>query len=297
MSKSDYVMSTFLPLFTISVEHGFFSNGACHCLNFVATEKTQQIINNAGLLLRKTNDGIFIAYDESRLEALQQYAQDLEDDFCLEFKVYSDSAEFKNYSEPFAASNNDMLYLSNEKAETGEEGRVKLHAQEYVSKINFVPQDSAKLKDMLSQKDRLIAPVFVVKIGVDEKQNSFFDEQLKPTARHYYLRFKARQTFWKYFLLGDMAKQSFYISDPDHRVEFEPAGQAVLADQRVAMTFRSKQSIPLNENYDFHFQLKEKGQGRDKVLIKRLPVARMNQTGKEVVAEQGMVVSEIYINS
>jgi len=290
-------MSTYLPLFSIAVEHEFFSGAVCSCLDFVATENTHRLINNSGLLLRKTNDGIHVAYDESRLESLQQYALDTDDALCFEFKVYSSSAEFKSYSEPFSASNDEIAYLTNDNVSLDDAGWLELHAQKNLSKIDLLPPDAAQLKDMLSQKDRLIPPVFVVKIYANEKQNGLFDKQLKPVVRNYKLRFKARQTVWKYFLLGDMAKQNAYIVDAENKVEFEPAGTSVLADQRIAMTFRSKQSIPLNENYDFYFQLKQKVPGGDKIVIKRLPVARMNQTGNEVVAEQGMVVSEIYINS
>jgi len=290
-------MSAFLPLFSVSVEHGFFSDAGCFGLDFVATSKTQHMISNAGLLLRKTHDGIHIAYDDARLEALQQYALDPDEPLCFEFKVYSSYPDFKSVTEPFPASSDVVLYFSNDNASMGDESRVRLHAQEYVSKINFVPMASAPLNAVLNQKDRLIPPVFVINISANDKQNGFFDEQFMPIARHYQLRFKARETIWKYFLLGDMAKQGAYIADPEDRVEFESAENAVLADQRVAMTFRSKQSIPLNEKYGFNFQLKQKVPGREKVLIKRLPVARINQTGKEVVAEQGMVVSEIYINS
>jgi len=290
-------MSSYLPLFSISVEHEYFSEAACSGLDFIATSKTRQMISNAGLLLRRTHDGIHVAYDESRLEALQQYASDPVDAFCFEFKVYSSNPEFKSVTEPFPASSSDVLYFRNSNADWDDGSMVRLHGQEYASKLDFVPLDSAKTKEIISQKERLIPPVFVIKIAASENQSGLFDDKLKPIARHYQLRFKARETIWKYFLLGDMAKQGAYIVDPEDRVEFESTENAVLADQRIAMTFRSKQSIPLNQNYGFNFQLKQKVTGREKVLIKRLPVARINQTGKEVVAEQGMVVSEIYINS
>ena len=290
-------MSSYLPLFSVAVEHGYFSGAACNGLEFIATSKTKQMISNAGLLLRKAHNGIHVAYDESRLEALQQYAFDPGEPLCFEFKVYSCYPEFKSVTEPFPASSADLLYFSNDNANMGDDSKVRLHAQEYVSKMDFLPVASVPLNTVLNQKDRLIPPVFVLNISASDKQYGLFDEQLMPIARNYKLRFKARETIWKYFLLGDMARQGAYIVDPEGRVEFEFADNAVLSDRRVAMTFRSKQSIPLNENYGFNFQLKQKVSGREKVLIKRLPVARITQTGKEVVAEQGMVVSEIYINS
>jgi hypothetical protein len=73
--------------------------------------------------------------------------------------------------------------------------------------------------------------------------------------------------------------------------------EEMLADNRIAYTFRSKQQIPLNEHYPFRFQLKQKAQGDETVVIPRLPVASVRQVGMEAVAEQVTIVSEIYINS
>ena len=290
-------MSHYFPLFSIAVGHEFFAGSACSCLDFVATPKTNEMISNAGLLLRSTHDGIHVAYDESRLEALQQYALDADEALYFEFKAYSTSPEFKDYSEPFPGRRGEVLYFSNDKPRLNDGSRLGLHEQDYVSEKDFVSVGSVQTKDVLNQKDRLIAPVFVVKISASAKQGDLFDQQLKPIARDYQIRFKTRETRWKYFLLGDIAQQGIYIVDSKAGIDFEPSETTVLADQRTAMTIRSKQSIPLSETYDFNFQLRQIVSGKEKVLIKRLPVARINQTGKEVVAEQGMVVSEIYINS
>jgi len=289
-------MSMFRHLFSVSVNHDFFSGGRCHCLNFVATGETQHVMENAGLLLRKTTDGIGIAYDESRLEALQQFAADSDDTLYFEFKVYSHSPEFRDYTYPFSGSGQEILFFCNENLNQSNGERIKLHTNEYASTQDFVPLDSIQLKDILNGKDRFLPPVFVIKIAVNNKQ-SIFDTQLKPTARDFYIHFKPRHTIWKFFLLGNMAKENAYIYDADDKIEFESAGEATLEGQRTAMVFKSKQNIPLNEKYNLHFQLKEKAQGGERVLIDRLPVACLNHVGKEVVAEDEMVISEIYINS
>lgn len=289
-------MGAYQALLNIAVEHSFYTNGACSCLNFHPTEKTRRIFENAGLLHKKTANGIQVVYDETRLEALQLYAEDQEEPLCFEFKVYSSDPEFKSYTKPFADMAEGILYFDNRATIAGE-GKLSLSASEYVSKNDLKKPDSNELKDIISQKDRLLPPMFVVKIFAESEQGSQLEQWLKPTLTTYSIAFNARQTFWKYYLLGKMARESLYIFDPENQVEFEALGETSLPDQRVAFTFRSKQSIPLNEHYDFRFQLKEEGQGGENVLINRLPVACITQTGKEVVAEQGMVVSEIYINS
>ncbi len=286
-------MGLYQTLLNIAVEHRFYTNGACPCLNFYPTEKTQRIFENAGLLKKKTPNGIQIVYDETRLEALQLYAEDQEEPLCFDFKVYSSDPEFRSYTEPFVDMASEILYFDNYAATDVK----NLSLSDYVSKKDIKKLDANVLEDIISQKDRLLPPIFVVKIFAESEQGSLLEQWLKPTATIYSIAFNARQTFWKYYLLGKMAKESSYIFDPNNQVEFEALGETSLSDQRVAFTFRSKQSIPLNEHYAFRFQLKEKGSGSERVLINRLPVASITSIGKEFVAEKEILVSEIYINS
>jgi len=289
-------MGSYQALLNIAVEHGFYTDGACSCLDFQPTEKTRRIFDNAGLLQKKTADGIQIVYDESRLEALKLYAEDPQEPLCFEFKVYSNDAQFRSYTEPFADMGKGILYLDN-RATTAGDGKISLSVFEYVSNDDLKKTDSDELRDMISQRDRLLPPLFVVKIFAETAQASHIEAWLESELTSYSIVFNARQTFWKYYLLGKMANAGSYIFDPDNQVEFEALGETSLPDRRMALTFRSKQSIPLNEYYDFRFQLKQQGPGGENVLINRLPVACITRTGREVVAEQRMVVSEIYINS
>ena len=289
-------MSTYQPLFNISVRHEFFTEGLCPCLDFVPTASTGHIIENAGLLLKKTHSGIALAYDQDRLEALQMYANEVDDPLCFEFKAYASDPGFRSYTEPFSADASEVLYFDNQNSASSEDDTIRLHESEYVSKISLVKLDSIQVKDILSHKDRLVSPVFVIKIIAGDGQHALFDDNRVPQTRDYSLNFTARQTFWKYYLLGDGAKGHPFIYDPDNKVEFESTGETALSNNRIAQTFRSKQRLPLGEKSAFRFQLRENGHEGEKVLIKRLPVAHASQTGKEVVAEQGMLVSEIYIN-
>lgn len=287
----------YLPFFDISVKHDYFEDGSCDCLEFVATESTTRIIQNSGLLLRKTHTGISVGYNENELEALQLFASDEDDVLKLEFKVYSHAPEFKGYSEPFTRSNSEVLYFNVTDGGIGDDGSVRLHAGDYVTRNDLRMFDSPELKDVLSRKDRVMPPVFFIQIVMRGSASPFFDDQLKPVYRQCWIHLRARQAIWKYLVMGKSAKDGIYISDVDSHIEFETEGWELLADQTKAMSFRSKQILPMKEKYDYHFQLKQKGAGVDKVCIKRLPVARVNQAGEVVNAEQGVVVSEIYVNS
>ncbi len=289
-------MGAYQTLLTIAVEHSFFANGVCSCLDFQPTENTRRIFNNAGLIPKKTIDGIQLLYDENRVEALQLYAEDEQEPLCFEFKVYSTDPEFRSYSEPFADMADGILYFDN-RATKSVKGKRNLSASKYVSNKDVKKPDANELESVITQRDRLLPPVFVLKIYASANPRPLLKQWLKSDLTRYSIAFNARQTYWKYYVLGQMAKQGLSISDPDNQVEFEPLGETSLSDQRVAFAFRTKRSIPLNERYDFRFQLKEEGLGGEKVLINRLPVACLTQTGKEMLAEQGMLVSEIYINS
>ena len=289
-------MGTYQTLLSITVEHNFYTNEACSCLNFSPTENTRHIFDNAGLLLKEAANGIQIVYDETRLEALRLYADDAEEPLCFVFKVYSSDPEFRSYTEPYADMSEGILYFDNRGIQTGAD-KPSLSTSEYVSNNDIKKPDSNELKDIINKKDLLLPPVFVVKIFTEGEQGSFLEQWLQPESTVYRIAFNARQTYWKYYLLGKVAKDSSYIYDPDNQIEFEALGETPLSDQRIAYTFRSIQSIPLNEHYAFRFQLKEKVLGDENVLINRLPVACVSKTGKEVVVEQEMVVSEIYINS
>jgi hypothetical protein len=300
-------------------------------------------MERAGLLYKETVDGICIAYDNSRLEALEMCATDQQDPLSFDFKIYSSNPEFKNYTEPFSADADGVFCFDNLATnETGEQGlaapkhvsfeelnkselrecrQVKLtelkkmgelnelEAEEYgeilrqIEILKGEDQFFRELNRILSRKDRFVPPEFVLRIYADNKQGSLLQQWLAPQQPTIYtIGFNSRERYWKYYLLGKMvndknSNQSFYVDDADHKVEFETMDEETLSDQSLAYTFRSKQKIPLNERYSFQFQLKQKVQGAETVVIPRLPYASVKQLGKEEVAKQKSIVSEIYINS
>jgi hypothetical protein len=288
-------MMAYSALFDITVEHSFF-NGACPCLDFVPTDKTRRTLNNTGLLVKKSTSGILVVYDHSRLEAIQLFLADEAEGLEFEFKVYATDPDFKTYTEPFSKTGTKVLYFSSRSSDIATGGVIRLHESEYVSQGSFIGMDSAQLKDILNKRDRLIPPMCVVRIHAAGKPSCLFDEEFNAKVPSFYLNFDSRRTYWKYYLHSDKAEDGAYVFDLDDRIGFEPTGPAELSDGRTVLTYRSKQSIPLNRNYDFRFQLKQRSNGGEKILFRQLPFASVSQTGKELVAEQAIVVSEIYIN-
>ncbi len=289
-------MGSYLPLFSIEVEHRFFFAGLCPVLDFVPTPKTNVVIEKTGLLTRNTINGIRLFYDENRSDSLQLYAADPAEPLNFGFKVFSKDPFFQNYTNLPVAKEDTILYFDNRNVKSETTGRLRLHDEEYVSETDFVRMDSPLLADSLSKKDRLVKPVCVVNICISENESSLFDEPSKAISKSYYLKFQARQTFWKYYLLGDMARENLHIADLDSETEFASAGVESLSDNRTALTFRSKTTLPLQERSTYRFQLRDGNSGGGKVLIRRLPVAPASQIYQEVIDGQEAFVSEMFIN-
>ena len=290
------IMSFYQTLFSISVTHNFFSDDVCPVLEFVPTPSTAALVVNAGLLIRKTNDGINVSYDRDHIATLQMFASDPDQPLRLCFKVFSNDSLFTNYTQLHGGQSNSILYLDNQKVVADAQGKLNLQAGEYISRRDLISLDSPLLESILENKDRHIKPVLVLTITVSEKELQQINEIWDKSLLQYQLRFKARETFWIYYLFGNLANETASIVDLNNETEFEYAGKATLSENRTAETFRSKQAIPLQHRTNYRFQLREKTAEGGKILIKRLPVASANQLYRENIAGEGAVVSEIYIN-
>ena len=115
-------------------------------------------------------------------------------------------------------------------------------------------------------------------------------------ARKFFIRFGANRTFWNYYILGELSKRAIYITDLDNTVQFKSIGNVTLPGQREALVLQSSAAIPMQEHSRHRLQLRESGNMGDKVLIKRLPNASIEQTFSEIVDGKMENVSEIFVN-
>jgi hypothetical protein len=279
------------------VEHGYFSDGLCQSLTYVPSSDANTVIKNTGLLIRYVKNGVRVFYDENNSESLQLYAGDPEEPLSLGFKVFSTDPFFESYTEPTVHKEDTILYFDNRGVDIDSDGKYRLHDEEYVSEADFQRLHSPSIEKHLSKRDILVRPAFIVNINTCDKEGGLFDDQSGVTSKSYYLRFQTRQTYWKYYLLGDLATEGSIIVDLGNETEFESIGEESLADRTEAWTFRSKTTLPLRERPEYRFQLKETNSRSGKVLIKRLPVASASQISREVVDGEEAFVSEMFINS
>ena len=120
-------MGAYLPLFSIAVEHTFFSTGLCENLEFVPTPQSASLLTRAGILTRKTTHGIRAFYDESKTDAVELYLTNRNEPFRIGFKVFSRDASFTNYTEPSIQKNDAVLYFDSRRIRSKKAGRRRLH--------------------------------------------------------------------------------------------------------------------------------------------------------------------------
>ena len=289
-------MGAYRPIFSIEVEHTYFSQSWQVGLDFVPTPTSLMLIEKYRLLMRYTSNGVRVFFDPDNSDVVLPDTADPDEPPALTFKAFTRDKFFRTYTDLNMPEEDAILYFDNERGKIDKTDRFRLHDAGYVSAKDFEKCSSPRITNILSQKDRLLKPELIISIRFGKKEIQALEAASKTSYSKYYIKFQARQTFWKYYLLGSVIERKSYIADQDNEMEFEDTGRDLLPDNREALTFRSKKRIPLRERSEYRFQLKEIGPNGGKVIIRRLPVASAGQYIKEIVDGKEAIVSEIFIN-
>lgn len=283
-------MGFYQPLFTVAVEHSYFSDGLWKELDFIPVQQTTKLINAVGALVRPVKNGIGVFYDTEREAAMHLCAIDTNGMLPFGFKVRATDRSFANYTALAGQREDAVLYFDNRgKRSDAETGNTELSKGEMVSEDDFRKLAELVADGILDERDLRVPPDFAVRVFAAPPAQG-------DSVPHYRISFDTRRSFWKYHLLGGMNKGGTFIVDMDNRIEFESCGETVLAGERNARVFRSKERIPVLEASGYRFQLREHGQAGGKVLIKRLPVASESRLGMEVIDGKNEIVLESYVN-
>lgn len=281
-------MGIYQPLFTLTVRHAYFTDGLWRGLDFLPDRATRKLLDNAGLLVRQTANGISVFHDGT--QALQRYVQDSADGLRLSFKARARDRSFANYTA--FGTNTDhasVLYFEGRQVPDSQGGKA-LSKEDFVSDRDLRQLDALLAEGILDEREMRVPPDFVFSIYLESATNGGF------SASDYAIDFDARRSYWKYHLLGNMNRSNPFIVDLDNQVEFEYCGEVLLYENKPAKVFRSKELIPFLEKSNYRFQLREPGPGAGKVLIKRLPVASGSRLGMEMIDGRSVVVSESFVN-
>ncbi|MCP5244474.1 MAG: hypothetical protein H6937_00295 [Burkholderiales bacterium] len=286
-------MGSYQLLFSVTVEHMYFTDHACKSLEFVPTHATAHLFRQSGLLSRISENRLSVFFEDDKLDTLQLYAQD---DFAFSYKVFSRDSNFSKYTLPAIQPDDAILYFDNQSLNSDKDGRYLLHDGAYVSEADYVELNAPVVTDCFESRDYHVKPSFIVHIAIQKDSQLLSLDQGNRQLRQFFISFASNKTVWKYYFVGDLARRNLYIADLDNKIQFEEIGNAVLPGNRTAKMLQSTQAIQMLEQPQQRLQLKESLELRDKVLINRLPNASIHQINGEVINGKIESVSEVYVH-
>lgn len=288
-------MGRYLPLCRVTVAHDFYAGGAGPGFDFVPAAPTAALVERLGLLVRQDGAAVHVFYDGDRRDALQgELARGAA---CrLTFAAAARDRAFTYVTTPAVQRPDAILFFrSPGRTPRRARGPLPLHAGEVAGDADFRPLAPVLARVTGGRREWGRRPDFVVTLAVRARDVAADGDPAGGAA--YTIRFDARRTVWKYYLLGAAASRTPRIVDASGEIDFEFVGPAALPGRRTALAFRSTSPIALRDRYDLKFQLRDSGAGGGKVLIRRLPGPAVEQFGKDTINGQDTIVSEIYVNS
>lgn len=339
-------MGQYRPMFNVSMEHSYFSDGRLVGVDMVPTPESAKLMTNANLVVRKRQDGVTVFFDHDYLDTLKLYATDDEDPLQINFECDVEQGNFQNFTESSAFAENKTLYFDSRSAANTEFGKKYLHANEHVSaddlaenfisphgineihrsvlkfsenrallfdgeqternphgKLPLDNEDPRSTLDITQNIGRSTAPssrrlpsLGLVSIQVTAEELNQLAQSSTDVYNDYCIKFKARETHWKYFLVGEANREGAFVKDANGEIDFDELGEETLANGRKAKVFLSRQAIPLADRSKPKFQLQIPKNNRIKVLVNRLAVASAKRINKVKLEDRELYVSEIYIN-
>ncbi len=295
MPDAGVMLARYRPLLAIEVEHAFFADGAGRAVRVEPDAASARVLARSGCLWRGTAHGVAVYCDVSRPGLCESCLAEAQPPFSLRFLGYAEDPLFDAYTGGYTPRPGAILAFDGGAAVAeAPEQRLRLHRGECVSgEYLRAAEDSESPADALGRR---AAPKFSVRIGVERDTVEASARANGANAKCYYLRFAARETIWRYYLLGGWTKEQTRVVDLNDKISFVPDAAKRFSNGRVAHAVRSQEAIALQEVPPQRFQLRVREEGKERVIVKRLPVASAGQFHIEVHEGAPTWVSEIYVN-
>ncbi|GGE72495.1 hypothetical protein GCM10008020_16470 [Massilia psychrophila] len=277
-------------IFRVSFEHAFFADGTLRCLRIEPSAACHNLLRRAGVLLRAQDDGIAAFGDGEVVERLRLHVAEAGAPLNMAFLVFFTDVHFFEYTVP-AWPKGQLLLLDTARSVPDDAGRQVLHVTPYVSASAFIERDHADLEPILGKPFLAPAPAMVLQVAVSSDLLTALDAR----QRHFYSRFDAASSHWKYCLFGAGEAQAAIV-DLAGDMEFDHCTGVEIGGHRGADVFLSKRAIAMREVCGARFQLRAASPAGDKVLIKRMPNASVGKHFRESKDGNQILVSEIFIN-
>ena len=293
MADAEMLLARYRPLLAVTVEHAFFADGAGRGVRVEPDAASARVLARSGCLWRAMVNGVSVYCDVSRPELCESCLAEAQPPFSLRFLGYADDPLFDAYTGGYTPRPGSILAFEGGAAVAeAPEQRLRLHEGETVSDEYLrAAEDSESPADALGRR---VPPKFSVRIGVERDAASA--RANGAAAKCYVLRFAARETIWRYYLLGGWAKEQVRVVDLNDKIGFVPDAAKRFSNGRTAHAVRSQEAIALQEAPAQRFQLRVREEGKERVIVKRLPVASAGQFHIEEHEGAPTWVSEIYVN-
>lgn len=274
----------FETLVNVFFYHSYFSGEIFQGFQINPDKNTSRDMLNYGILLKPFSGGFRLLYDTSFAGGIRSRQEMLKENITLGFALKLNDPEFYNYTAVVERDITRTIYYFNNNSEKANTSK-SLHMEEYVSE-----------KDVY-QLDQFEDQYFVRPFAKLDMQLNL---QLADT---YSIKFKARESYWRYILLGEHLQN---LSSPavvdSASSEFFEGPFRLPVRGKEAIAFRSKEPISFSQNIRNNFQLVENydpQSGRYKVVMRALPAPEpghinLLEPGSDIKDQRNY--SEIFIN-
>ncbi len=251
----------FDTLMKVQFNHSYFADNVFNSLSINVGNKTMEVINNMGLLVKVFKGGFYILYDQNFTGKHRTREDVLNENLKFEFTLTLKDPHFYNYTANLPAQiNNAIFYFNNSlKIPSASPNTNLLHNGEFVSE-----KDVYKLWYF---KERFFNKPFA-------KLDLTLNSQL---GTNYYINFKSKATYWRYIMMSDYLQQlnNPAIISTDNNDIFGKPLKINLPDDREVNAFVSSVALDLSQYASNTFQLVENyetGSSKYRVVIRALPI-------------------------
>lgn len=286
-------MNDYLPLLQLQVEHGFYADGLCRGLSFAPSPDARRQMDQAGCVWKDRGSGLVVLAER---RGLQRYLAASNAPLCLGFVA---TVRDSGFAEVTAGAGTSMdvapLFSMALPQESGEVAAPCIDA----SAADLQWLDSARWAALGLGRMRPAGLAFGVQFEWPAMPAQVFDgepghEWANAFSGQCRIRFAARALPWVYHLVGDWPRDELFLADVDGALQFSDFSAQRLADGRRVHSACSTAAIALAERARQRIQLRRRTQGRERVLVKCLPVAAPGTWG--LLPDGGGLVAEIYVN-
>lgn len=209
----------------------------------------------------------------------------------LGFRWYTCDPWFSLYTLPVAPTADSVLFLRT----SSRTGVGCVHAKDslLVDGDLFARLEHPLLARHLDRHDQLRKPVMVTELDLADVAHARDDGRTS-----WRISFAARVSRWKYYFFSTTRAdlEGLVVIDLDGGMTFSAAEVEIFPGDRRAIVFMSERDIVMQAQYAQRFQLRERGESGERVLVTRLPNADIRKVTQDAIDGKTTLVSEIYIN-